>query len=174
MIVACLAATSTFCGCKGDDGPDNGKRELSAEEQKLIGTWTMGGSTLQVRKILTGKYDIRKIGLGTGQSNSPVTGISYTFNEDGTYMKIVLGFANLLIVEGKFSVSNNKISLTNNKGKSTMKDDVPIVWETSTNPPNETHSFEIIYSTYATLDILYLDGKNSELAVGYWKSNDVI
>ena len=134
----------------------------------LVGTWTMGGSTLQVRKILTGKYDIRGIGF----NGISVTGISYTFFENGTYMKIVLGNANLIIVEGKYNVSNNTITLTNNKGKTTTKDDVPIVWESTTSPSNETHSFEIVFTERLDLDILYLDGVNSEPAVGYWFSDD--
>jgi len=183
MIFACLAVTTMFASCDiindsddDDDGSgnENGNgRQLTAVEKELVGTWTNGGSTLQVRKILTGKYDIRRIGLGTVSSNFSA-GVSYTFNNDGTYMQIVLGLSTLIIVEGKFSVSNNKISLTNNKSKSTMKDEVPIVWEKSTNPPNETHSFEIIYSTSIALDVLYLDGKNSEPAVGFKSSNDEI
>ena len=146
----------------------------TSNNQDIVGTWTMGGSTLQVRKILTGKYDIRRIGLGTGQSNSPITGVSYTFNGDGTYMIIELGLTRLVIVEGQYSVSNNTISLINNTLRSTTKDNVPIIWESTMNPPNETHSFEIIYSNSLALNILYLDGKNSEPAVGYWESNDEI
>jgi len=142
----------------------------SNTNQQLIGTWTKGGSTLQVRKILTGNYDIRGIGF----NGTSATGVSYTFNEDGTYMKIVLGLANLLIVEGNYSVANNTITLTDNKGRATTKDDVPIIWETTSSSANETHSFEIIFRDSLNLDILYLDGVNSEPADGYWYSNDVV
>ncbi|MCL2158636.1 MAG: hypothetical protein FWH48_04435 [Oscillospiraceae bacterium] len=140
-------------------------------DSNLIGTWTNGGSTLQVRKILTGKYDIKKIGFS---GDYAVSGISYTFNKDGTYMKIVLGLSVLIITEGQYSVSDNIITLTNNTSNSTTKDEVPIVWESASNLADESHSFEIIFRESLNLDILYLDGNNSEPAVGYWFGDDEV
>ena len=140
-------------------------------DPKLIGTWTLGGSTLQVRKILTGKYDIKRIGLNSEYS---VIGVSYTFYEDGTYMKIVLAYYNLIIVDGEYSVSNDIITFTNSTSKSTMKDDVPIIWEKTARQDDETHSYEINFSERLELNILYMDGDNSEPAAGYWFSDDEV
>ena len=147
--------------------------------QKLVGTWNIGASTLEIRRILKGNYgDIKRISSGT-------EGVSYTFNADGTFILIgksstqsalsssfwyapsSLGI--LIIVDGRYSVSNDIITLTYMESRSTFNPNVPFVWEQTSNLPDKSHSFEFGYDERWEQDYLYLDGSD----VGYYRAEDL-
>ena len=147
--------------------------------QKLVGTWNIGASTLEIRRILKGNYgDIKRISSGT-------EGVSYTFNADGTFTLIgksstqsalsssfwyapsSLGI--LIIVDGRYSVSNDIITLTYMESRSTFNPNVPFVWEQTSNLPDKSHSFEFGYDERWEQDYLYLDGSD----VGYYRAEDL-
>ena len=159
-----LAATAKGYAAEGTTTPPSG-----SINQKLIGMWNNGYSTLEIRRILTGKYDIRAIS-SFWDTNS---GVSYTFFEDGAYTKIVKSVGAVLVVEGNYSVSNNTITFTNNVGRSTGQSTVPIVWEKTLYPDDETHSFKFGVSELWGHDILFFDGE-TEAAGGYSRFDDEV
>ena len=149
------------------DTPETAQPPSGNIDPKLIGMWNNGYSTLEIRRILTGKYDIRAI----SNFREARSGVSYTFFEDGTYINIIKAANTVLVIEGNYSVSNNTITFTNRVGRSTGQSDVPIVWDKTIYPDDETHSFEFGVSEIWGHDILYFDGETEE-AGGYSRFDD--
>ena len=93
---------------------------------------------------------------------------------DGTYMSIAAARSHytgtVVITEGRYSVSNGNIVLINRVAKTTSKSDVPIIWESTVNLPDEIHSYEFGVSELWGWDMLYLDGDRDP---GYSRSEDV-
>ena len=168
-IVACFAVTTMFASCDKDgDGGDDGGGEIN---EKLIGTWNIGASMLQVRKAHKGVSGDAKI------FNIGVTGASYTFYDDGKYTHIAItgttvaaiGTGVLIITEGKYSVSNGVIKFKNRVSRGTHSHNIPFEWEQTSNLPDESHSFEFGYDENWEQDYLYFD----ESDAGYYRADDL-
>jgi len=85
-IIACLTVTTMFASCGGnkDDGDGNGDGKT---DTKLVGYW------------------VRSIGTSDLRSN-------YTFRNDGSFSFVRVSGSIMTTVNGKYTTSNGRVSLT--------------------------------------------------------------
>ena len=141
--------------------PDTTQPPSGNIDPKLFGVWAMGTSTKQIRTVLSGNYGDVKAFTFNG------TGECYIFNSDGTYRNIVAagGFShmNITVIEGTYSLSNGKLTLSNRTAKkheNTGTAVVPITaWDSVSITSSVTHSIDFGVSIF-DLDYISLDGNS--------------